>query len=811
MTSVLQDLRYSLRTLRKSPGFVISGVLALAFGIGFHSMVFSVLNAVTLRPLPVVNADEIITVYQAIEGTPRRVHGTRSLFSLAEYEAYRDRNQTLSGIVAYTEEDLTLNRDEALRVVGQLATCNYFRVLTPTMAMGRGFLDEECISRGASPVAVLSHHLWEQQFESNPGILGQAIRLNGNPHTIVGIAPKGFRGASLETADLWAPIAVQEQWMPGQKFLDDANLSWLYVAGRIKPGISLPEVRADLAVIASQIDQQNSGRTTRLDVERATLLNSPMHRRMVLSIGAMTLAAVSLVLLIACANLANLLLARGIAREKEIALRLAIGSSRLRLIRQLLTENLLVALAGGGLGVLLAWRLLESVFPFVLAQMPDADWQSVALNFTPDVRVLAYSLLLCMLTAIGFGLLPAWQASNLDLNTALKGGARQRTGKWFRGLLVAVQIAVCMVLLIGTGLLARGVHASQAIDPGLRMEDVSVATLDLTRQGYDEPRATEFHRRLSERLTARFGAAQVALVDPVPLAGGRRQNSVRVEGLVESIDVAFGSVSPGYFDLAGIPIVSGSSFAQAVGRSDSPVAIISESTARRLWPNQNAVGKRFEFEGAAQFFTVIGIARDVRTLDLAEIDKTFVYFAGAPSFYRNARLLVRGSAEHAETVKAIRDEVANLDASLLVQTARWEDNLIEFRLPSQITGVFGFILGVAGLLLASLGVYAVVAHAVAHRGREIGIRMALGAERGTVVRMILMQGMRPVVIGVVFGVAGAAAVSRLLGSLLFGISPMDPLVYTAVCIFLGGIACAAGYGPARRASRNDPMAALRKD
>jgi putative ABC transport system permease protein len=400
--TLIQDIHYSLRSLRKSPGFALAAVLALGFGIGMNSAVFTILNAIALKPLPVRNANEVMTVFQTIRGLRNRnVHGDPSFFSYAEYAAYRDQNAVFTDMAAYAKANLTLAGGQAREVAGHLTTCNYFEVLSGPLVLGRGFRPDECGAPGGAPVVVLSYGLWKNQLGGDPEILGRSITLNGHPFVVIGVAPDGFRDASITIAEVWAPLVMQEQWIPNRQFLNDANLSWLEVVGRLKPGVSPAEARVNLSVIAARLDAQSPPRSTTIYVDRATLMNNPRDRGAVLGAGAIVLAAISLVLLIACANLANFLLARGTARQKEIALRLAVGASRVRVIRQLLTESLLLAFAGGAAGLLAAWATLGAVVPIVMSQLPsEAQW--LGLSLSPDVRIVAYSILLSIATAVGF-------------------------------------------------------------------------------------------------------------------------------------------------------------------------------------------------------------------------------------------------------------------------------------------------------------------------------------------------------------------------------------------------------------------------
>ena len=812
MPVFLQDLRYSLRMFRKSPGFALVAVLALAFGIGVNSAIFTLLNAIALRPLPVYNPGEVVTVYQMMQGLRNRnVHGSKAYLSYAEYAAYRDQNHIFTGLAAHASAHLALGGAGARRLTGFIVSCNYFSLLAPSLHMGRGFLPSECGAQGSAPVVVLSHRLWKGQYASDPQILGKTIVLNRGNFTVVGVAPEGFVGASILGADLWAPFSVHEQWNQGKNYFPDANMSWLEVAGRLKPGVSLATARADLAVIAAGVDRQNPGRKTTLLVDPATFMNNPEGRGPVLGVGAMILAAVSLVLVIACANLANLLLARAVGRKKEIAVRLAVGASRWRLLRQLLTESLLLSTAGGVLGLLAAWGTLRTMVPLLMARLPQ-EVQSISLNPTPDIRIVLYSLLLAFATGIGFGLLPALQGSHPDLNSALKESGTStgtRSTGWLRNSLVTAQIAVCLVLLIAAGLLVRGLQSAQAIDPGFETRGIATAGFDLGLEGYDEPRAAAFHRRLAARLTARPGIGDVAFIDSVPLSGSRRGTMVTLEGKQEKYQITDAEISANYFQLLGIPIVRGRAFDPRENSADQHVIIVSESTARKFWPGEDPIGKRLRVSDFNVYQQVIGVSKDIRATGLGAVDPVFIYFAAGPRTHLGLSLLARGDAGVPAIAKAIREETRALDSNVLVQSGTLEENLALFQLPSRILSILAFTLGLAGLLLASLGIYGVMAYAVIQRTQEIGIRMTMGAQRRDVMQLILSQSMRPVAVGVALGLAASAAISRILTSLLYGVSPLDPVVFIGVALFLSAVACLAGYLPAQRASRVDPMIALR--
>jgi predicted permease len=812
-TGLLADVRYAVRMMGKLPGFTAVAVLALAFGIGVNSAIFTLLNAVALRPPQVRDANEVLNIYQLIEGAAgRSVHGSRSYLSYPEYVSYRDGNHVFSGLAAYAVAPLTLGGAEAARVQGHLATCNYFPVLAGPLALGRGFMASECDALGQSPVVVLSHSLWQRRFAGDPEILGRQILLNRTLFTVIGVAPRNFAGASLFAADMWAPITMWQQWKPGSSgMLTQDNLSWLEVAGRLKPGVSLASARADLGVIARRIDHSTPGRQTTLAVDRATLLNQPEERKPVIAVSAILLAAVSLILLIACANLANLLLARATARRKEIAVRLAVGATRFRLIRQLVTESLLLSVLGGALGLVAAWWTLNAVFPVLMSGLPP-DSPSFTLNLTPDRRILLYSLAVSFVTGVAFGLLPASQASKLDLSSELKGAGPGggRSQGWLRGALVTTQVAVCLVLLVAAGLLARGLRAAQTLDHGLDLAGVTAASFDLQLQGYDRPKAAMFHRQLAERLARLPGVAEVASTAVLPLSASRTEGPVRVEAGDAPRMATLAHVSANYLTFLRIPIVQDRGFEARDMLAGSRATIVNASTAHRLWPNQNPVGRSLLFGRDTAPLEIIGVAKDVRHTSLSEVDPLFLYLPATPAGQAGISVLVRASASHAIVAKAIRDQAKALDVGVLVQTSRLEDGPDLLKLPARISAGGALGIGLVGLLLATMGIYGVVAYAVAQRTREIGIRMALGARRGDLARLILIQAMRPVALGVGLGLAGCAAVSRVLDSLLFGVSPLDPFVFGGVALFLAAVALLASYMPARRAMRVDPLLALRE-
>ena len=806
-----QDLRYSIRTLRQNPGFAIVAVFTLALGIGVNTGIFTLLNAIALRPLPVADSGRVMSVYQSFRGKfGRNIRNSISYFSYPEYLNYRDNNHVFSGLAVSTDASASLGGANPQRIEGQIVSCNFFAVLGRQPVLGREFTAEECSKADAAPVTILSHAFWTAQFHADRHAIGSTILLNRRAFTVIGIGPPDFAGTGVISSSYWAPIVMQSTLIPGSAMVPDtnSNFSWLEMLGRLKPGISTARARADLAVIAGRIDRSYPGRTTTLAVDTATYLREPGARTAVLAGSAVALLAVGMVLLIACANVANLLLARAAARQKEIAIRLSAGASRGRLIRQLLTESTLISLTGGAFGSLLAFWSFESLYTIVLSNLP-AGTPPLALNLTPDLRVLGYAVAISAVTGILFGLLPALQATRPDLISALKeegsGFAGHISAGWLRSALVVAQVSVCLVLLIAAGLLTRGLQSAQTVDPGFEMKGVVATYFDLEQQGYDNAHALQFHRQLIERVSAIPGVDAASQAVTVPLGGSSYGTMIELDGVQGPQQIKFNNISPAFFSLLGIPILQGRGFTEAEGQT----AIISEGTARRFWPHQNPLGKTFRMGKEKLSYEVIGVARDIRASNLASVDKTFLYFPAKLEYQTSQNLLTHTNGNVATAVKLIRDAAHSLDPNIIVIAKPLEERLDIWRLPSRILASLTAALGLLGLLLASLGIYGLVSYAVSSRTREIGIRMTLGANPVEILGLILKQAMRPVVLGLLIGLAACAAASRLMSVLLYGVSPFDPLTFGGVALFLAGTALLACYIPAKRATRVDPMEALR--
>lgn len=838
LENFLRDLRFGARTLRNNPGFTAVAVLTLALGIGLNTSIFTILNGAALRLLPVPHADQVLAVsqtYRKPDGSMHRnVRENSSFFSYSEYRAYREQNRVFSGLLAYAPF-IEVNLGGAHRqqhLLGALTSCNYFDVLEMAPAIGRGFSDAECSARDAVPVVVLSHALWRSAFSRDPSIIGKSITLNRVSFTVIGVALPGFQGSEPVPSQFWAPLTMQSALLHEADRLADDSQSWLGLLGRMKPGISVKQVRADLAVIAGQIDLGDPGRVTTISVDTATMFSVPEERFVLLSTGGALLFAVGMVLLIACANVAGLLLARSTGRCKEIAVRLALGARRGRLIAQLLTESLLIAALAGLLGSLVSFWSTVGLVRFLESHISAGYWP-VALNINPDLYVLAYALGLTLLTGIAFGLVPALQSSRADLNFVMKGEtasseAKLRSRNFLRGALVAAQVAACMVLLVVAGLLLRGLHRGQTIDPGFRMKNIAALSFDLNGAGYDNARAQAFERQLLERISALPGVTGVAQASAVPLDDNHRATDLSVGSREEHVVVEYNYVSPAYFRVISIPIVRGRNFTEMENQAGALVVILTESTARRLWPREDAIGKTIRLNDSYQdaagkvirndaSYEVVGVAKDAQVSHLGRADNIYAYFPAGPKQQLDLHLLIAGTAG-APTMENLRAMLASVDPELAVEVVPLEENLKPWLTPGRIFSTLSGLLSGLALLLSAIGVYGLVSYVMSRRVREIGIRMALGAANWDVLSLVLRQALGPVMIGALIGIAGCAAVAWALATVLpwdvsvrflYGIGPVDPVVFLGVPAFLLSVAALASYIPTRRAMKVDPIIALR--
>jgi predicted permease len=856
---LLMDLRFGLRMLRKSPGFTVVAVLTLALGIGVNTVIFSAFDALVLRPRAVNDPGRLALVFRTGPGE------ARGGFSYPDYVYYRDHSSSFSELamfafgMAVTSSDFPVTGTETgastARAIGfqlpqllqgsaQPIGCffvsgNYFSMLGTLPLKGR-IIEPRDDQPDAAPIVMLSGNFWLRQFHSDPNVVGSVIHLNGTAFTIIGVTPLDYVGTAPDVPSLWAPVAARMQL--GSLSAQELHSRRVIVGlptGRLKPGVSIPDAAAELSVLANQLrsyypeDKRNEGVAVIPGRNNLALLESFEW-----AVIAAAMTAVGLLLLIACANVASLLLARAAARHKEIAVRLALGAGRNRLLRQLLTECMLIGLLAGAVGLPLASWMLHLLVVEIAASLPEF-WGTIALQVTPDIRIFAYTLLISVGAGIAFGLAPALQAAKADVNSALKQegsifGQRMSRSS-LRGLLIAGQMAACLVLLINSALLLRGSQRALKIDPGYEMRRTACLEIyNAERLHYSRARLLQLNRDLIRRIASLPGVRSVTQASRGPI-GGIRWVSIApadaapftpTRGASEPPSGGYSYVTPNYFETLEIPLVRGRSFTPSEAEAQASVVVISEATAQRLWPGQDAIGKRLRvgsekgemsFPGENDPFLpsneVIGIARDVHNLDLRKIDESYIYLPLSQSRQWTSTLLVRTEKDAAALLTAIGSEVRRVDANLPVMAAPLNTmvSLDPHFVISRIGGVLASVVGALGLLLACMGVYGMVSFSVAQRTREIGIRIALGAGKKDVVRLALGDGLRPILVGMLVGLVVSAGVSRLLDTILFGLNPVDAVSFSGVSLLLGAVGIAATYVPARRAMRVDPMVALRED
>ncbi|MBA3323260.1 MAG: ABC transporter permease [Pyrinomonadaceae bacterium] len=820
MKTIWQDLRYGFRMLVKSPGFTLVAVVTLALGIGANSAIFSGVSAFVLRPLPVEEPERVVRVFESSGGMGDHGPELAGSFSFPDYADYRDQAQVFDGLTAQRLVQAALSRDAENDVIwGEMVSGNFFDALRIRPALGRAILPEEDTTPGAHPVVVISQNLWRNRFDANPNIINQNVSLNGQPFTIIGVAPKGFTGSKFALAmDFWVPLSMQQQIDREDLWLDKRGDHRLEVFGRLRDGVTLEQAASSLSVVAQRLGEtypNERNRNTKVVVMPET---EGRYEEVsgVVNLGAgLALAVVGVVLLIACANVANLLLVRAAARRKEIGIRLALGASRARIIRQLLTESVLLSLLAGSLGLLLAFWATDLMQAFV----PVVPY-SIALDFTPDKQALVFTLLVSVLTGIVFGLAPAWQASRPDLvpvlkneTVALKGGSRRLT---LRNLLVVVQVALSLMVLVCGGLLIKSFLNAQAIDPGFKTENGLAVALNPGLLGYTEAQGETFYRQLIERVRALPGVQSASVAEYLPLGDSSSSTGpVMFEGQDppapgEGLSVHYNTIGAKHFETMQTPLLQGRDFNEGERRDSPPVVIINEALAGRLWPGQSAVGKRLRIADG-DFREVIGVAKTGRYRSLGESPRPFLYFSQSQRYQSRMLLLVRAASGASEgIINSVRQEVRALDAKMPVYGVKTFKEHMTFALwGTQMAATLALAFGLLALVLAAIGLYSVMAYTVSQRTHEIGIRMALGAQRGDVLKLVAWQGITLALIGVAVGLAGAFVVTRVLTSILYGVSATDAVTFVGIPALLFAVALLACYLPARRATKVDPMTALR--
>lgn len=832
MSTFLQDLRYALRTLRKSPGFAAIAIATLALGIGANAAIFALVDRVLIRTLPVRSPKELVLLRSP---GPKQGHtnsdgDVTTSFSYPMYRDLRERATVFSGLIGeFPFTGSVSARGQTERASGELVTGNYFGVLGVPPALGRVLTLDDDRAPGAPPVAVLSHAYWTRRFGADPAVLNKMIVVNGQPLTIVGVTPAFFSGIQAgRRADLFVPLMMKAQMTPFWNGLDDPKDYWLQIVGRLKPGVSRAEAEHALAPTYGSLLQELLPRMTGWDevrkkefLDRKLLLGRGAHGRTVLREGIgkpliSLMGMVGLVLMIACSNLAGLLAARGAARQREYGIRLAIGASRLQLLRQSVVECLLFSVAGGALGLLLASWILQgllSTFP------PEAELRQIAAQIDP--RVLGFAAIVSLLAGLLFGVGPAYRAARLDPSRTLRGAGRGsaspgREALRFRSWLVTAQVALTLVLLVAAGFFARSLQNLGRVELGLRPDHVIGFTISPDLNGYSSQRTADLARRLTERLKGLPDVRSVSAAQIGTFTGSDSGSNITVEGVPTSLEptrVSRNGVGPDYFATLGIPLLAGREIAWRDDAGAPKVAVVNETLAQLYFSGRSAVGGRFAIGGGnvRPDIEIVGVVRDSKSADVAEEKVPFVYMPylqdphlGELTFY------LRAERDPPRLAPLLRAEVHRLDAQLPVAdlktlTAQLQESLLTQRLTVLLSAAFG---GLAALL-AAIGIYGVLAFAVAQRRREIGVRIALGADPSAVRRLILVEVGRFLLVGGAIGLPAAYALGRAVESILYGVNATDVGVFAVGVALMGIVSLAAAYPPARRAAKVDPMVALR--
>jgi putative ABC transport system permease protein len=826
METLFQDLRYGIRTMLRSPGFTAVAILSLALGIGANTSIFSLVNAALLRPLPYKNPDQLAMLF--IESQPPgKDKELLDVWSYPKFQALRDSSQSFAQISVVSSQFFPLtDTDSPERLSVEMVSASYFPMLGIDAIKGRVFADEEDRTPGARPVALLGYNLWQRRFGGDPNVVGQTISLNKVPLTIVGVLPDSFKGQA-GTTEVWVPVMMAPQLIFPRR-LEQKFAYWTQVIARLKPDVSLQQAQSEMGAVTAKINEavpmppqmaaQMGPETVALTSLREAKLDPAIRKSFLI-----LFAAVGFVLLIACVNIANLLLAKARTRRKEIAIRLALGATRRRLVRQLLTESIVLAIFGGLIGLLLALWGVE----FLTAFKPAAGTRNTSyvemLDFSKasiDGQVLLFNLAISIVTGIIFGVLPAIQASRPDLNDALKEGAGASTDKASRlrslsprRLLVVTEIALAMVLLIGAGLMLRSFARLQAIRTGFQADHLMTLRVELPK--YKEAAAVTFRDQLLARLSAVPGIEAATVASSTPLSSNSAKTIMRVKGQTgdEMKVVGVHSIGADYFKALRIPFMQGRTFAETDRAGARRVAIINETAARKYFPNEDPIGQEL-WLGVGweekEFGEVIGVVGDVK---YGKVDNQFepeVYVPYTQPTEPASFVIVRTTGNPTQIVGALRQEITALDHNAPIYDVKpMQERAAEATSRTRFSALLLGIFASLALALSSVGIYGVMAYAVSGRTREIGIRMALGADSRAVMGMVMRDGMLMTIAGIAIGIAGALAATRVLASELYEVGTTDAATFAVVAAILAGVALLASYIPARRAARVDPMIALR--
>jgi predicted permease len=813
MKSLFQDIRYGWRTLSKSPGFTMVAVVTLALGIGANSTIFSWINSTLLTPVPgASDARGLVSFGRSATSI------YEAAFSYPDYKDLRDTNHSFSGIAAFNmiPVDVT-GAGKPERIWTTLVSANYFDVLSVQPILGRGFKPEEEQQAGGAPVVLISYRLWQSHFGGHDSVLGEKININHHPFAIVGVTPSAFQGAQTGLrSELWIPLTMQQQVMPTPDLLPIRQADWLLLMGRVRPDIAAQSAQEEVTLLLERLAQQypdshlgSSNVITLFPLWRSPLgANGSLYLLL-----PMLMALAGVVLLLACANVANLLLARSVARRREIAIRLSLGAGRWRLARQLLVESLLLGLAGGG-----AAMLLTSWTAGTLTQFVPANTLPIVLSVGPDRTVFLATMAVSAATSLIFGILPTLRLSRLPPLTVLKENAVGASGgpeklRLSRGLAVA-QLSLSLLLLICAGLFLRSFSNAQRYDPGFNSDNVLLATFELFPAGYSDAKGAEFERQLVSKLEALPGVSSASLASWLPLGFTWSPVKIEVDGYIpqpnESMDIGSATVSPNYLKTMQIPLLSGREFTAQDTETSRLVVVVNQAAADRYWPHQDAIGKQISFRGVRM--SVIGVARNSDYASLREAPQPFVYLSLFQNYSSQQVIHVRTHGDPLAVSAAVEKTVHELDADLPLFDVMTLQSRVQFASAlERIAGTFTGAFGIVAMILSAIGIYGVIAYTARQRTREIGIRMALGAQKSSVLQMVLGQGLRLTGLGLALGLAFAFVLTRFLGALLFGVTSTDALTFVSVALMLGVVALAACYIPARRAMKVDPVIALRHE
>ena len=825
METIVNDIKFAFRMLMKSPMVTAVAIASLALGIGANTTIFTLINAVFLRGLAVKDADRIAVVYTTDEKQAGAgPAGILNQVSRPNFEDLRDQNEIFSEIanILFVGASLSSPDSEPEQIGGRMVSASYFDVLGVEFDLGRGFLPDEDATPGTHPVVVLSHNFWTRRFGQDPSIIGKTLTMNRQAMTVVGVAPEGFIGTfAIANPDFWVPTMMHDTFLTGalRNWFEDRRALFTTICGRLKPEVGIEEATAALSVLGNNLSAEypvdNEGRGfTMLTLDQASI--PPQARENFVRAGGLLMTVVGLILLIACANVANILLGRASARRKEVAIRLSLGAARGRLVRQLLTESVVLSILGGFFGLLVAYWGRSAIWAL---RPPFLDDSPLDLSF--DAPVLVFTLALSVFTGLLFGLVPALQFSRPaivnDLKPQAEGSVGGSRGFGFKNVLVVAQVALSLVALIGSGLFLRSLGKAMEIDPGFETENVAMMSFNVGSMGYEPARGEPFFTGVLERTAAVPGVESATLTTNVPLWNGLGMlRTVLVEGRAADADnngilTPVCTVEPTYFETLHIPIVAGRALREIDRQGAVNAVVINETTAKRFWPDENPVGRRFHFFGQDDIIReVVGVAKTIKYQTVGEEAQAYIYMPRLQNYQPGMSLVIRTAGPLDSVLATVRNEVQQLDRALPITNVQTMNEIMQLGLwPARMAASLLGVLGLLALLLASIGIYGVMSYTVSQRNREIGIRMAMGAKRNEVLGLFLKQGMLLVAVGAVIGLVVAGLAGRMIGSLLYDVSPVDLPTFALTTLVLAVVALVASFIPARRATAVDPVVVLR--